>query len=38
MTGIIEAYRDRIPVPEGAKIVTLGEGNTRCWPRRTCPG
>ncbi|QWF82507.1 threonine synthase [Amycolatopsis sp. CA-230715] len=28
MTGIIEAYRDRIPVPEGAKIVTLGEGNT----------
>ncbi|MBN6034349.1 threonine synthase [Amycolatopsis sp. 195334CR] len=28
MTGIIEAYADRIPVPDGAKIVTLGEGNT----------
>ncbi|AXB44914.1 threonine synthase [Amycolatopsis albispora] len=32
MTGIIEAYADRIPVPEGAKIVTLGEGNTPLLP------
>lgn len=26
--GIITAYASRIPVPEGAEIVTLGEGNT----------
>ncbi|GAB2778956.1 threonine synthase [Amycolatopsis magusensis] len=32
MTGIIEAYADRIPIPEGAKIVTLGEGNTPLLP------
>jgi threonine synthase len=30
--GIIEAYRDRIPVPDGAKVVTLGEGNTPLLP------
>ncbi len=30
--GIIEAYRDRIPVPDGAKIITLGEGNTPLLP------
>ncbi|MCG8915496.1 threonine synthase [Actinokineospora sp. PR83] len=30
--GIIEAYRDRVPVPEGAKIVSLGEGNTPLLP------
>jgi len=26
--GIIQAYRDRLPLPEGAKVITLGEGNT----------
>ncbi|PRX49213.1 threonine synthase [Prauserella shujinwangii] len=26
--GIINAYPSRIPVPEGAEVVTLGEGNT----------
>jgi threonine synthase len=26
--GIIEAYADRIPIPDGAEVVTLGEGNT----------
>ena len=30
--GIIEAYADRVPVPPGAKIVTLGEGNTPLMP------
>ncbi len=28
--GIIQAYRDRLPLPEGAKVITLGEGNTHC--------
>src|SRR5690606_33633548 len=26
--GVIKAYASRIPIPEGAEIVTLGEGNT----------
>lgn len=26
--GIINAYSDRIPIPDGASVVTLGEGNT----------
>ncbi|PKV94804.1 threonine synthase [Amycolatopsis echigonensis] len=30
--GIIEAYRDRVPVPDGARVVTLGEGNTPLLP------
>lgn len=30
--GIIEAYRDRVPVPDGAHVVTLGEGNTPLLP------
>ncbi|WP_326565766.1 threonine synthase [Amycolatopsis rhabdoformis] len=30
--GIIEAYRDRVAVPDGAKVVTLGEGNTPLLP------
>lgn len=30
--GIIEAYPDRIPVPSGAKVITLGEGNTPLLP------
>jgi len=27
-SGIIQAYRDRLPLPEGSKVITLGEGNT----------
>jgi threonine synthase len=30
--GIIEAYPDRIAIPEGAKVITLGEGNTPLLP------
>jgi len=30
--GIIEAYADRVPIPPGAKVVTLGEGNTPLMP------
>jgi threonine synthase len=30
--GIIEAYADRVPIPAGAKVVTLGEGNTPLMP------
>jgi threonine synthase len=27
-TGLIDQYRDRLPVPEGARVISLGEGNT----------
>ena len=27
-TGLIEHYRDRLPVSEGTRIISLGEGNT----------
>jgi threonine synthase len=30
--GVIESYRDRIAIPDGARIVTLGEGNTPLVP------
>ncbi|NBQ55894.1 MAG: pyridoxal-phosphate dependent enzyme, partial [Verrucomicrobia bacterium] len=30
--GIIHAYRDRLPLPSGAKAVTLFEGNTPLLP------
>ncbi|MFC3455656.1 threonine synthase [Amycolatopsis speibonae] len=30
--GIIQAYPDRIPVPAGARVITLGEGNTPLLP------
>ncbi|WP_020670661.1 threonine synthase [Amycolatopsis nigrescens] len=30
--GIIEAYAARIPIPAGAKVITLGEGNTPLLP------
>jgi len=30
--GIIKAYADRVPVPAGAEVVTLGEGNTPLMP------
>ncbi|HKS43721.1 MAG TPA: threonine synthase [Amycolatopsis sp.] len=30
--GIIEAYAGRVPVPPGARVITLGEGNTPLMP------
>jgi len=30
--GIIDAYRDRITIPDGAEVITLGEGNTPLVP------
>ena len=27
-TGIIERYRDRLPVAEGTRVISMGEGNT----------
>lgn len=30
--GIIHAYSARIPIPQGAEVVTLGEGNTPLLP------
>ncbi|EHR52319.1 threonine synthase [Saccharomonospora marina XMU15] len=30
--GIIHAYSTRIPIPQGAEVVTLGEGNTPLLP------
>lgn len=27
-TGLIETYRDRLPVSDGARLISLGEGNT----------
>ena len=30
--GVVEAYRDRMPVEPGWKIVTLGEGGTPLLP------
>lgn len=27
-SGLIEAYRDRLPVPDDARVISLGEGNT----------
>ena len=27
-TGLIEAYRDRLPVRDDTRIISLGEGNT----------
>ncbi|MFD2421037.1 threonine synthase [Amycolatopsis pigmentata] len=30
--GIIEAYAGRVPVPPGARVITLGEGNTPLIP------
>ena len=27
-TGLIEKYRDRLPVSESTRIISLGEGNT----------
>ncbi|MFT7529381.1 MAG: threonine synthase [Gammaproteobacteria bacterium] len=26
--GLIEAYRDRLPIPDSARVISLGEGNT----------
>jgi threonine synthase len=30
--GLIEAYRDRVEIPDGARVVTLQEGNTPLVP------
>ena len=30
--GLIEAYRDRVEIPEGARVVTLQEGGTPLVP------
>jgi threonine synthase len=30
--GVIQAYPSRIPIPPGARVVTLGEGNTPLLP------
>ena len=27
-TGLIEKYRDRLPVSDNTRIISLGEGNT----------
>ena len=27
-TGLIEKYRDRLPVSDSTRIISLGEGNT----------
>ena len=35
--GVIEAYRDRMPVEPGWKIVTLGEGGTPLLPAGSVP-
>jgi threonine synthase len=32
MTGIVERYRDRLPVPPDVPVVTLGEGGTPLLP------
>ena len=32
MTGIVERYRDRLPVPPGVPVITLGEGDTPLLP------
>jgi threonine synthase len=32
VTGIVERYRDRLPVPAGVPVITLGEGGTPLLP------
>jgi threonine synthase len=32
VTGIVERYRDRLPVPVGVPVITLGEGGTPLLP------
>jgi len=36
-TGLIERYRDRLPVSASTPIISLGEGNTPLIELRTCP-
>jgi threonine synthase len=36
--GIIEHYRERLPIADGARIITLYEGNTPLIPLQTLPG
>ncbi len=37
-TGLIEKYRDRLPVSDNTKIISLGEGNTPLIHLRNIPG
>ena len=34
--GLIERYRDRLPVTDATPVVSLGEGSTPLVPRRGC--
>ena len=36
--GLIEAYRDRLPVTDATPVVTLFEGGTPLVPARTLSG
>ena len=35
--GLIEAYRDRLPVTDATPVITLHEGAPRCCRRRCSP-
>src|SRR5690349_23396880 len=37
-TGLIEKYRDRLPVAPGARVISLGEGGTRLIELKNLPG
>jgi threonine synthase len=37
-TGLIEAFRDRLPLPEGCRPISLGEGNTPLIRLENIPG
>ncbi|OGT32589.1 MAG: threonine synthase [Gammaproteobacteria bacterium RBG_16_51_14] len=37
-TGLIERYRDRLPVPDDARIISLGEGDTPLIQLHNIPG
>ena len=37
-TGLIEKYRDRLPVAKDARVISLGEGGTRLIELKNLPG
>ncbi len=37
-TGLIEKYRDRLPVDDKTPVITLNEGNTPLIELRNMPG
>ena len=37
-TGLIERYRDRLPVSDSSRIISLGEGNTPLIKLENIPG